>query len=394
VTEPAPAVQPERRVMRTPRSVEVEVTARCNLRCSYCYFFDNPDVGYRDLPSDEWVRFFAECGRLGVMDLTVAGGEPFLRSDLRELLASIVANRMRFAILSNGTLIDDSIASYIAGTGRCNYVQVSIDAGAPPSHDACRGTGSFEKAVRGLRTLQRHGIRAAVRVTIHKYNVDALEDTAQFLLEELGLPDFSTNSAALLGTCRARAGDMLLTVAQRQQAMEALFKLSDRYPGRISASAGPLAEARMWTEMEDARASGAAPDDGRGSLSGCGCPSSRVAVRVDGAFVPCLLLPHMHLGWMNRDRLTDVWNSAPALEALRRRSEIRLASFSFCRGCPYVERCTGNCPALSYVLTGQVDHPSPDACLRRYLRAGGSFPRAASTCPGDDPSARSHGCVA
>jgi hypothetical protein len=30
---------------------------------------------------------------------------------------------------------------------------------------------------------------------------------------------------------------------------------------------------------------------------------------------------------------------------------------------------------LAHNLTGQVDHPSPDACLRRYLEDGGKLPR-------------------
>ncbi len=44
-TEQAPLT-----VMRTPRTLDIEITARCNLRCRYCYFFNNPAVDYRDLP--------------------------------------------------------------------------------------------------------------------------------------------------------------------------------------------------------------------------------------------------------------------------------------------------------------------------------------------------------
>ncbi len=233
-------------VMRSPRTVDIELTARCNLRCTYCYFFENEAVDYHDVPTEEWLRFFEECGRLGVMDLSLAGGEPFMRKDLKELLAGIVANRMRFSLLSNGGLIDDDIAEFIAATRRCNYVQVSLDGSKPETHDVCRGKGSWERAVRGIRTLQRHDVPVAVRVTIHRHNVDDLADTARFLLEELGLPSFGTNAAGYLGVCRGNAGDILLTTAQRQQAMETLVRLTEQYPGRIQANAGPLAEARMW----------------------------------------------------------------------------------------------------------------------------------------------------
>ena len=126
-------------VMRTPRNVQIEITARCNLRCRYCYFFNNPEVEYRDLSTEEWLTFFDELGRAGVMRLSLAGGEPFIREDLPELLEGIVRNRLRFSLLSNGGLIDDEIAAFIAGTGRCDYVQVSVDGSCPETHDAGRG---------------------------------------------------------------------------------------------------------------------------------------------------------------------------------------------------------------------------------------------------------------
>ncbi len=51
-----------------------------------------------------------------------------------------------------------------------------------------RGKGSFAKALQGLMTLRRHGVHAAVRVTIHRKNVHDLEGIAKLLLEDLGFP--------------------------------------------------------------------------------------------------------------------------------------------------------------------------------------------------------------
>jgi SynChlorMet cassette radical SAM/SPASM protein ScmE len=257
--------------------VDLEITSRCNLRCRYCYYFDNPAVEYHDLPTDEWLKFFDELGRCAVMEVVLQGGEAFIRDDLPALLDGIVRNRMRFAILSNGTLIDDNIAAFIANTGRCNYVQVSVDGSCPETHDACRGKGSFEKAIAGIRTLQRHEVHTAVRVTIHRYNVYDLENTARFLLEDLGLSSFGTNSAGYLGSCRQNADNVLLNTQQRQAAMETLTRLSEKYGGRISATAGPLAEASYWHRMEEARQQGAPPFPNGGYLTGCGCPSNKMA---------------------------------------------------------------------------------------------------------------------
>lgn len=232
---------------------------------------------YHDLPTAEWLAFFAELGALKVMNVILAGGEPFKRPDLPALLEGIVRHRMRFALLSNRALIEDGTAAFIATTRRCDYVQVSVDGASPAAHDAGRGRGSFKGALRGIRILQQHGVPVTVHVTIHRHNVHDLENIARLLLEELGLPGFSTNAAGYLGSCQQHADELLLTTAERQEAMTALLRLAARYPGRIQASAGPLAEGRTWARMEAARRDHAPPFAHGGRLTGCGCPRSEIS---------------------------------------------------------------------------------------------------------------------
>jgi len=367
-------VEPIVQIMHTPRSADIEITSRCNLRCRYCYYFDNPEVEYRDLPSDEWLPFFDELGRCAVMDVTLQGGEPFIREDLPQLIEGIVRNRMRFSLLSNGTLIDDHIAAFLADTNRCDSVQISVDGSSSETHDACRGKGSFDGALRGIRTLQRYKIPVAVRVTIHRHNVHDLEGIARLLLEDLGLDGFSTNAAGYLGACRQNVNEVMLTTHDRQEAMETLLRLTARYNGRISAQAGPLAEGEMWCKMEEACMKGALPFPNGGSLTACGCHNSKINVRADGVITPCCMLPHMELGRINRDSLAEVWQYHPDLNQLRQRHTISLTEFAFCAGCPYIPYCTGNCPGLAFTITGKVNHPSPDACLRSFLKEGGKLP--------------------
>lgn len=361
-------------VMRTPRGVDVEITAECNLRCRYCSFFDNPEVPYASLLAEEWLRFFDELGRAHVMTVCLSGGEPFVRPDLPQLIDGIVRNRMRFSILSNGTLVTDAIAAHVARTGRCNSVQVSIDGSRAEVHDQLRGKGSFERALAGLRTLQRHGVPVTSRVTIHRGNVEDLENVAALLLDELGLAVFSTNAASYFGSCCRSADEIQLDREARERAMAALDRIAARYPGRVQAAAGPLAEVRTWREMIAAAAAKAPPSARGGRLTACGCTWNKLAVRADGAYVPCSMLPSLALGWVNRDALVEVWRTSPVLASMRARSQIELASFDECKGCAFIPYCTGNCPALAYRLVGKVDHPSPDACLRRFLEAGGRVP--------------------
>lgn len=360
-------------VMRSPRSVEISITSKCNLRCKYCHFFDRPGINYIDLPSAEWLKFFEELGKLAVMNVRITGGEPFLRSDLDTILKGIVHNHMRFRILSNGSLINDVIAGFIKGTRRCDYIQISLDGSCAKIHDASRGLGSFEGAVSGIKTLQRHGIPVRVRVTISHHNVHDLDNIARFLLHDLRLSGFSTDSTCYLGSCRKHADEIRLTVEDRMMAMATLLKLSDQYPGKIYATGGPLFEARFWKKMDEAWLQEAPAFKEGGHLNACSGSSIIINVRSDGTITPCQLLSHLDLGRINHDSLSEVWLNSPVLNNMRSRCR-SLADFEFCQGCDYIPYCPGNCPVSAYSMTGELDHPSPDNCLRVFLRDGGKLP--------------------
>lgn len=360
-------------VMRTPRTVDIAITGRCNLRCAYCSHFSAPGDMDNDLSTGEWLQFFKTLNRYAVMDVILQGGEPFYRNDLKEIIIGIVENRMRFTILSNGTLITSDMAAFIARTNRCDNVQVSIDGSIPISHDAFRGKGAFYKAIKGIEILRTHNVPTTVRVTIHKRNVDQLESIAELLLDDIGLNDFSTNSAGYLGLCRSNSEQVQLSIEDRTLAMKTLKGLNKKYKGRITASAGPLAEADNWNNMICASNSHSGKPT-KGFLSACSGPYDTIGIRADGVMVPCIQLSHMELGRIDKDDLKTVWRSHPELNRLRARHFIPLDRFEFCNECKFINHCTGNCPALAYTLIGKENHPSPDACLKRFLEAGGVLP--------------------
>ncbi|RJQ60340.1 MAG: SynChlorMet cassette radical SAM/SPASM protein ScmE [Desulfobacteraceae bacterium] len=376
--------------MKTPRTVDIAITARCNLRCAYCSHFSAPG-DTEDLETEEWLRFFRELNRCAVMDVILQGGEPFFRKDLRRLLEGIVENRMRFSILTNGTLVRSDLARFIAGTGRCNGVQVSLDGSLAETHDSFRGKGAFHDALRGIEIFKAAGVPATVRVTVHKKNVDQLESIAALLLDEIGLSGFSTNAAGFMGLCRSNSEHVQLSANDRTLAMKTLTMLEERYGGRITASAGPLAEAKIWTRMVVGSSLDHTEETSGGFLSACSGPFDTIGVRSDGVMVPCIQLGHIELGRINRDDLQSVWLDHPQLHRLRRRRLIPLSSFEFCSGCRFIDHCTGNCPALAFTLTGKENHPSPDACLKRFLEEGGILPNQRSEVRGqklDEPRTR------
>ncbi len=358
--------------------MDLNITGNCNLRCSYCSHFTSGSDQGDDISTEEWLRFMKELNDCAVFDVCLSGGEPLYRKDFREIVEGIVKNHMRFSVLSNGTLITDELVKFLKSTGRCGSFQVSIDGPGPEAHDICRGEGTFAQTLNGLKILLKNKMPATVRVTIHKHNLYTLDEIAALLLNEVGLPSFSTNSASHMGLCRQNEADVQLNVEEYTYAMAKLLELSKKYNNRIGAQAGPLSSVKHWMEMEDLIEKGIESRPGCGYLTSCGGVFSKMAVDPDGTMVPCSQLSHIRLGRINKDSLRDVWQDHPELKRLRDRRNIPLDEFDYCKGCEYIPYCRGGCPALAYTLTGDENKPSPDICYKRFLEMGGSLPEQKS----------------
>jgi SynChlorMet cassette radical SAM/SPASM protein ScmE len=331
--------------------------------------------GLKDLPTATWLKFFAELSKIGIMDASLTGGEALLRPDIFDLIDGIIANRMRYNLLSNGTLIDETLLKkFEAGKRRLrlDYIQVSIDGSTAAIHDQSR-PGSFAKAIRGLRLLKEAGFPVAVRVTINRRNLSDLDNIAKLLLEDIGVRSFGTNEAMPIGSgCRSDAG-MALNSKEKMQAMAAIGRLQRRYPGRLNAQAGPQAKRKAYAEMVHARRTGEKPQRwAMGYLTSCGCVFSKIDILHDGSIVPCCMLPRLVMGNICDDSLLDIWHDHPTINALRERRSIPMNKVAGCEDCEWGTYCNGGCPGLAYQLTGDFNLANPEDCFKNFLNDTGA----------------------
>jgi SynChlorMet cassette radical SAM/SPASM protein ScmE len=245
-------------------------------------------------------------------------------------------------------------------------IQVSIDGSRAEIHDLSRPYKSFDRAVRGLRLLAEAKFPVTVRVTLNHHNISDLENIARLLIDDIGLSGFSTNEAEAMGTARCGGQNIMLTEEERRLAMKTLSDLNERYHGRIGASAGPLARAKMVKDIEEKIARGETGMPGRGTLCSCGGVFSKMAVLHDGTMVPCNMLPTLTMGVIGMHSLQEAWRRSPAINAVRRRREIPLSALPECAGCRYTGFCAGGCPASVMAKSGKLIGTDPQSCFRAY----------------------------
>jgi SynChlorMet cassette radical SAM/SPASM protein ScmE len=351
--------------MSSPRQVDIAISGKCNLSCAYC-FYEDEMAKRANLTTDKWLAFFDELGKLGVMKVCLTGGEVFTRPDLFSLIDGVIANRMRYQLLTNGTLITaKTLAQFEQGKRRLRLdsIQISIDGSCATVHNLSR-PNSFENALHGLRLLHEASFPLTVRVTVNRYNVNDLKKITHLLLDEIGLRSFTINEAFACGATNRFDTGIMLSPQQRQQAMLILTELAERYNGRITASAGPLALAHEQAAINQAIAAGKTKIPGRGYLTACGGVFSKMAVLHDGAIVPCHNLSDLVLGNIQVDEIGAIWRSHPVMTALRSRYVIPLETLDTCRECTYQGFCTGGCPGGAHFLNGDANTRNPADCYR------------------------------
>jgi SynChlorMet cassette radical SAM/SPASM protein ScmE len=323
-----------------------------------------------DLPTEEWRSIIRKLGDARVMSVTLTGGELFTRPDIFELIDSVIENRMRYGILTNGTLITESTVKALQQGKRrlrMDSIQISIDGSCAEVHNRSR-PNSFDRAVRGLRLLKEAGFPVTVRATISRHNMDDLEAMAAFLLEDIGLPSMTNNEASPIGTGCTYKDEVALDHKDVLQVGLRLERLQKKYPGRITAQAGPLAVLRMYREIEDAIASGQSTNRWKmGYLSSCGGVFGKMAILHDGSVVPCSMLHDLVMGSAITDSLLELWNISPVIKAVRDRYVVPLSEITECADCRFVQYCNGGCPGVVQQMQKTILAPSWRMCYKDFL---------------------------
>lgn len=138
------------------QAYKIEVTKKCNLRCSYCYLGEVKDsYDMNEETAKNVVGVISNNITPEIENIFVSfwGGEPLLNFKIIRLfveqlneIEKIKNTIFRYQIITNGTKLNDEILDFI---NRNNIsIQISLD-GVKEFHDACRikkdSTGSFDE---------------------------------------------------------------------------------------------------------------------------------------------------------------------------------------------------------------------------------------------------------
>lgn len=328
-----------------PRYAVWELTLACDQKCLHC----GSRAGAArpgELTTEECLDLVGQLRELGVGEVTLVGGEAYLRNDFILIIRAIREAGMACSMTTGGrNLTPERIDAMVeAGIGSVN---VSID-GLEPEHDELRGVrGSWRAAFAALRALREAGVPRAANTQINRKTMASLPGVLE-LLHDVGVFGWQLQITAPFGN----AGDhpeLLLQPYDYLELFEILDPLADRctelgivlWPGNNLGYFGPLE-----SKLRRAAKRGA-------HYKGCGAGRHQIGIEADGTIKGCPSLGGRANdgGNVRRDSLRTLWTSAPALAYTRERTRDDL--WGYCAECYYADLCRAGCTATAEPLLGR-----------------------------------------
>lgn len=322
-----------------------EITLKCNLACQHCGSRAG-EARTQELSTAEAINLVQQLAEVGIQEVTLIGGEAFMRPDWLEIAQAITQAGMICGMTTGGFGISQETAQKMKDAG-IQVVSVSVD-GLEATHDRLRGkTGSWQWAFKTMSHLKQVGIPFGCNTQINRLSApefpqiyEKIRDAGIFAWQiQLTVPmgNAADNHQILLQPYELLdLYPMIARVVQRAK-QEGV----DVQPGNNIGYYGPyerlLRGGDAWTFWQ-----------------GCSAGLSALGIEADGAIKGCPSLPTAaYTGGNIRDRsLRDIVEQAAELRfnlgADTPQGTEHL--WGFCQTCEFAQLCRGGCSWTAHVF--------------------------------------------
>lgn len=160
-------------LLSAPLLVWLELTSACPLRCAHCFLDGAPSHSKIALPDVK--RIVGELAELGVLRLTLTGGEALLHPDIAEILSLINSHKLGLRLFSSGCLPKSKYE--LLSEHSIDTLFLSVD-GLEKHNDELRGEKTFSAFEANLAFLARRpSIRnITISTTLDRANIAELPE--------------------------------------------------------------------------------------------------------------------------------------------------------------------------------------------------------------------------
>ncbi|MBW4615626.1 MAG: nif11-class peptide radical SAM maturase 3 [Desmonostoc vinosum HA7617-LM4] len=323
-----------------------EITLKCNLACQHC----GSRAGHtraKELSTAEALDLVKQMADVGITEVTIIGGEAFLRPDWLEIAQAITKAGMLCGMTTGGYGITLDTAHRMKDAG-INVVSVSVD-GLEATHDRIRGRqGSWQWAFKTMSHLKQAGISFGCNTQINRLSAPEFPRIYEYL-RDAGIFAWQIQLTVPMGNA-ADNSEILLQPYELLDVYPMIARVAQRarregvqvQPGNNIGYYGPYERilrggGDAWTFWQ-----------------GCSAGLAALGIEADGAIKGCPSLPTTaYTGGNIRDH--SLRKIIEETEELRFNLGAGTPKgtehlWGFCKTCEFAELCRGGCSWTAHVF--------------------------------------------
>ena len=309
----------------------INLTQRCNLRCSHCYLDAGQlcDGNESELNTAEVQGLLDQVASRdwGTM-VVLTGGEPLLRGDLEEIISHGSALGLAMVVGTNGMGLTEKRVASLKRAGILG-VGISLDSLDQGYHDNFRGlAGSWQKTMAGIEACRRQDLSFQLHFSITEANASELPAVIDFA---------RVSGARVLNAfflvCTGRGESMSdISPLRYERVLSQIVSAQREYTDIIiRARCAPHYKRIAHQQNPDSELNRISGQDGDGCIAGI----RYCRITPEGGVTACPYIPNEE-GNIRQQSFLDIWDRAPNFMRLRA-PELK----GKCGQCEYSRLCGG-----------------------------------------------------
>jgi MoaA/NifB/PqqE/SkfB family radical SAM enzyme len=167
-----------------PLQASLELTYRCNERCTHCYIDHFHDDPKRIMTLEQWIHILDELRNAGTFFLIFMGGEAMLNPLFWDIAREAKKRAFHMSLITNGLKIQTQEGADQLREAGFQVVTFSLYSLEPEIHDAMTAVaGSHHRTLRALHYVHQSGIKVGINCLLTKNNIAGFFDLADWCIE-------------------------------------------------------------------------------------------------------------------------------------------------------------------------------------------------------------------